>query len=208
MAKFEKGSRQQDGSNAQKLQNFGANLVSFSPSARFIAGGRVIIKINHKPAPRLSAISWRIITEQRQNREIDNASAFELMPTVIDVTGSYSEYREPFRSANSMFYQGTPMSFMFHPYMVIEVRDSLTDALLFYSGKCAITERSESVDVNGLMMTNVQWKSLSWKDEREPTIPTQNSDAVQQQSQTPLASVIDSFGLDSSQATGFLKKIF
>jgi hypothetical protein len=209
MSDFKRGPYQAESGFKQSIQNYASKLASYTPSARFIAGGRVVITINGIAAPRLSSISWRIITEQKLNKEIDSANAYELMPSSIEVAGSYSEYREPFRGPTSAFHQASARSFMFHPYMSIEVRDNLTDALLFYAGKCAVTERSEQIGTEGLMITNVSWRAISWKDEREPTIPSENAGELQQTSQNPLAAAIDTVtGGNLSNVGGVLKALF
>jgi hypothetical protein len=211
---WEKGPYQQDSAFQQSLKNFGSNLVGYTPSARFVSGGRVLVSINGIPAPRLSSISWKINTDQRPNREIDNHFPHEFVPNNIDVSGSYSEYREPFRGATNAFHQASALSFMWHPYISIEVRDNLTDALLFYAGKAVIFDRSESVTTEGLVMTSVQWRAISWKDEREPTIPQENAGDVAQTAQNPIAQGIDAigsaFGVKNVSGTigGFVKKIF
>jgi hypothetical protein len=194
LADFTRGPRQPEpGTLSTQWGKFKDNLFAYTPSARFIAGGRTIISINKVSAPRLSSISWRILTEQRPIREIDNHFAYELAPNIIDVSGAYTEYREPFRGPTISQHQANPLSFMWHPYISIEVRDSLTDALLFFSGKCAITERSESVSMDGLMMTSIKWQALAWKDEYEPTIPLDNTggNGFQQKGQTPIANLLD-----------------
>lgn len=209
---FLRGPGQQDAGSWENFKKkISKDIFSYTPSARFISGGRVVIKLNGIPAPRLSNIAWRITTDQKVIREIDSYVPAELAPNFIDISGSYTEYREPFRGPTSSSLQASVLSFMWHPYITIEVRDNLTEALLLFVGKAAISERSESVSIDGLMMTSIRWQGIAWKDEMEPVIPADNAGTEEQGTQNIVSGLIDSIipGKNvTGVAGGFLKKLF
>lgn len=208
---FKQGKRQPESSDWKRYQK---NLDGYSDANKFISGGRIVIKINGVIAPRLSSIGWKIATEQLSIREIDNYSVHELSPKDIEIAGTYSEFREPFLGPTMVSHQATALSFMFHPYISIEVRDNLTGALLLFAGKAAITNRSETVNTESLVVTTIQWKAIAWKDEMEPVIPFENStfgpdSPLQQVGQNPLTSAVDGIaGIPISGGVGVLKKFF
>src|SRR5690606_5632640 len=102
---------------------------------------------------------------------IDDPLTVELVPQRLTVDGSISALHIPGQSATTELWQPDVLSFLFHQHVSIEVRDSQTDALLFYTNKAAITSRQEDIRVDQLASVTLTWKAIGWKDEKSPETP-------------------------------------
>jgi len=146
-------------------------IYSLRPQAKYASGARCMLKINGELAAFATAISWRINTETREIRTIDNPLPVELVPTMVSVEGTIGGLRLPGQSPTQNLIMPDVLSFLFHKYITIEVRDSKTDQLLFLTGKAQITSRAEELKAEALGSITLAWKAIGWRDERDPEPP-------------------------------------
>lgn len=148
-----------------------AGIISSKPTAKLVTGARTVLKINNKIVGFAFSVSWRITTEYAENRTIDDYLPAELIPLKVSVDGTIGTFHIPGQSATANLIQADVLSFLFHKYITIEVRDSATDQLLFYTNKAVITSRTESLQSEQLGTVQLSFKAIGWKDEREPEMP-------------------------------------
>ena len=155
-----------------------AGIISTKPTAKYATGARTVLKINNKIVGFAFSVSWRINTEYVENRTIDDYLPNELIPFRVSVDGTIGAFHIPGQSATTNLIQADVLSFLFHKYITIEVRDSATDQLLFYTNKAVITSRAESLQSEQLGTVQLSFKAIGWKDEREPEMPV-GSDSLE-----------------------------
>lgn len=148
-----------------------SGVFSTRPSARYASGARCTLRVNGKIVGFAFAISWRINTVNTEINTIDDPLTTELVPQRLTVDGSISALHIPGQSPTAELWQPDVLSFLFHQHISIEVRDSQTDALLFYTNKAAITSRQEDIRVDQLANVTLTWKAIGWKDEKPPETP-------------------------------------
>jgi hypothetical protein len=146
-------------------------IFSTRPQAKYMSGARCVLRINGKLAGFAFGISWRINTSYREITAIDNDIAEELVPRRITVDGSISALHIPGQTAGTNQWQPDMLSFLFHQYIQIEVRDSATNQLLFFTPKAVITSRQEEIRVDQLAMVSLNFMAIGWRDEKEPSFP-------------------------------------
>lgn len=147
-----------------------SGIFSTKPLARYASGARTTIKINGKITGFAFGVSWRINTAVTEINTIDDYFPAELAPQRITVEGTISMLHIPGQSAGTELWQPDALNFLFQQYITIEVRDSTTDQLLFYTSKAMITSRSEDIRVDSLASVSLQWKAIGFQDERKPEL--------------------------------------
>ena len=162
-------------SNGQRLlDNVASNasgVFSTKPSAKYASGARCLLKINGKLSAFAFGIAWRINTQVTEINTIDDYLPYEFAPQRITVEGTISALHIPGQSAGTELWQPDALRFLFNQYITIEVRDSVTDQLLFYTGQAMITSRSEDIKVDSLSNVQLTWKAIGFRDERAPEVP-------------------------------------
>jgi hypothetical protein len=146
-------------------------ILSTRPQAKYASGARTVLRINGKIVGFAFAISWRIATTYREVETIDDPIADELVPMRIKVDGSISALHIPGLSAGAQLWQADPLSFLFHQYITIEVRDSVTNDLMFYAPRAMITSRQEEVRVDELANVSLTFIAIGFRDEKTPAYP-------------------------------------
>lgn len=146
-------------------------ILSTRPQAKYASGARTVLRINGKPAAFAFGISWRISTIGRELDTIDNIMPEEIVPTKIKVDGHISALHIPGLGAGAQLWQPDVMSFLFHQYITIEVRDSATNELLFFAPKAMITNRQEDIRVDQLANVSLSFIAIGYRDERNPSYP-------------------------------------
>jgi hypothetical protein len=146
-------------------------IVSTRPQAKYVSGARTILRINGKIVGFAFAVSWQISTMYREVETIDNPIAEELVPMRIKVDGSISALHIPGLGPGAQLWQPDALSFVFHQYITIEVKDSVTDELLFYAPKAVITSRREEVRVDSLAQVSLSFMAIGFRDEKVPSYP-------------------------------------
>ena len=146
-------------------------IFSTRPSAKYMSGARCALRINGKPVAFAFGISWRIDTSYLELNVIDNPIAEELVPKAIQVSGSISALHVPGQGPGAQLWQGDTLSFLFHQYITIEVRDSVTDKLLFWAPKAVITSRQEEIKIDDMAQMSLAFMAIGFQDEKEPSIP-------------------------------------
>lgn len=149
-----------------------SGIFSTKPTAKYASGARCILKVNGKICGFAFGISWRITTNHIEINTIDDYMPAELAPQRLTVEGTITALHIPGTSATTELWQGDVLSFLFNKYITLEVRDSVTDSLLFYSSKVVITSRSEDIRVDQLSNVNLSWKAIGFQDERKPELPS------------------------------------
>lgn len=160
-----------------------SGIFSTRPTAKYASGARCILKINDQIVGFAFGVSWRINTTAVEINTIDNYFPAELVPQRITVEGTISALHIPGTSATTEGWQGDALSFLFHNYITIEVRDSVTDSILFLTRKAMIVSRQEEVRVDSLASVTLSFRAIGWRDEKEPALPEDtepqfNSEAI------------------------------
>lgn len=150
-----------------------ANVFSAQSSGKFISGARCIIKINGKIAVFATRVSWRVSTEQDEIWTIDSTTPYELAPKRISVDGSIGGFHIPGYTPSAQGIQSDILSFMFHKYISIEVRDRNSDTLMFRTNRAVVTGWSEEVNTDSLVQMTLTWKALGWINEVSGSISNQ-----------------------------------
>lgn len=147
-----------------------AGIFSTKQSAKYASGARTVLKINGKVVGFAFGISWRIQTAVSEINTIDDYFPAELAPQRIQVEGALNALHIPGQSAGTELWQPDAINFLFQQYITIEVRDSATDQLLFYTSKAMITSRSEDIRVDSLANVTLTWRAIGFQDERKPEL--------------------------------------
>lgn len=146
-------------------------IISTRPVAKYASGARTILKINNRAVGFAFGVSWRVDTLYTEINTIDNPLPEEFVPKAIKVTGSISTLHIPGQGAGIQLWQPDVLAFLFHQYLTIEVRDSATDALLFFAPKAVINSRQEDIRVDELAQVTLNFMAIGFKDEKEPAYP-------------------------------------
>ena len=195
--------RQDAGSRLQgNLASQGTGIVSTRPNARYASGARCILKVNGKVSGFAFGISWKISTAVTEITTIDDYFPAELAPQRIQVEGSLSALHIPGVSAGTELWQPDVLNFLFQQYITIEVRDTTTDQLLFYTSKAMITSRSEDIRVDALSSVNLSWRAIGFQDERVPERAKGFDTQPGKEKKTPKTNLQSVF----SEATGALEQ--
>lgn len=155
---------------ADNVASNASGIFSTKPSARYASGARTTLKINGKISGFCFGISWRINTAVTEIMTIDDYFPAELAPQRVTVDGTISALHIPGQSAGTELWQPDALNFLFQQYITIEVRDSATDQLLFYTSKAMITSRAEDLKVDALANVTLSWKAIGFQDERKPEL--------------------------------------
>lgn len=170
-----------------------SGIFSTKSSARYASGARTILKINGKVTGFAFGISWRINTAVTEINTIDDYFPAELAPQRVTCEGSISSLHIPGQSAGTELWQPDALNFLFQQYITIEVRDSATDQLLFYTSKAMITSRMEDIRVDQLANVSLSWRAIGFQDERKPEladgVQTASGEGQTQQPQSRLQQV-------------------
>jgi hypothetical protein len=154
------------------LSNF-QGWFAVNPQGKYHSGARTIIKINGELIAFAFSVSWNIRTEQDEIWQIDDWTPYELAPKRITVEGSLSGFYQPIKgSPTKNGFSANVLSFMFHKYVTLEVRDSVTDAILFKTNKAVITSNQTNVTAENPAQMQLTWKAIGWVDEKEPNYPS------------------------------------
>jgi len=156
-------------------------IFSTRASAKYVSGARCILRINSRPVGFAFGVSWRIDTEYTEIETIDNIEPEELAPKKIKVSGSISALHIPGRGPGAQLWQGDSLSFLFHQYITIEVRDSVTNQLLFFAPRAAVISRQEEIRADDMANISLNFVAIGFKDEKQPGIPT-GADTLNKQS--------------------------
>lgn len=184
------------------LDNLGSNfagILSTRPTATYMSGARCVLKMNDKICGFAFGITWKISTNYTEINTIDDYLPYELAPQRVQVEGTLSALHIPGQNSTTQLWQPDVLSFLFHKYVSIEVRDVQTDQLLFATRKAMITSKTEDIKVDALSNVTLTWRAIGWIDERTPELPdgaTQPSTAGSNNGsrQTGVAGVLGNIG--------------
>lgn len=152
-------------------ENF-TGIFSTRPTAKYASGARCVLKINGKVVGFAFGVSWRINTNYTEINCLDDPLSEELVPQRSSVEGTISAMHIPGVSATTEGWQPDVLSFLFGKYIAIEVRDSQSDQLLFFTAKAVITSRLEEVRVDQLSSVSLSFRAIGWRDEKDPSFPS------------------------------------
>ena len=150
----------------------GRNLLTTRQSAKFMTGARIVLRINGRVAAFAFGVSWNIEHDVKEINTIDDYFPYELIPNRLTCNGTLSGFRIPGQSPTQELIQADALSFLMHKYVTIEVRDSATDNLLFFTSKAMITSRAEEYRAENIGQITLKWKAIAYKDEKPPKLPT------------------------------------
>jgi len=157
------------------LSNVGG-ILSTRPTAKYLTGARIILKVNGKLVGFAFGITWNITTDYIEINTCDDYLPYELAPRRITVDGTISCLHIPGTSAGTEGWQPDVLSFLFQPYISIEARDSATNQVIFATDKAMIVQRSEEIKVDSLSSTTLRWRAIGYVDEKDlnQTSPPKN----------------------------------
>ena len=141
--------------------------------SRYLSGSRCIIKVNSKVFGFAFKASYNISTAQDEIWTIDDWTPWELAPKRVLVTGTLGMFHIPGKGPTSELVQQNVLSFLHHRYITIEIRDQMTDQIIFLTNKAVITNKSQSIQAGELSTIELQWKALGWQDELTPAFPAE-----------------------------------
>jgi hypothetical protein len=150
--------------------NFGG-IFSLRPQAKYMTGARTVIKVNDRIVGFAFQVSWNINTEQTEIYTIDDPLPHEIAPKRISVSGTIGAFIIPGRSATAEVIQSDMMSFLVNKYITIEVRDSVTDEIIFKTANAVITNNQASLTAEQAGTMQLSWKAVGWLSEQLPTPP-------------------------------------
>lgn len=166
-------------------------IFSAKPMGKYLSGARCVLKVNKKIVGFAFAISWDIRTVATEINTIDDYMPYELAPQRIEVNGAISGFRIPGSGPTQSLIQSDILNFLHQRYIEIEVRDSQTDNLIFYTNKAMITSRQENIKSNSLADMTLSFKAIGFADERSPKDPKGIGEAVDVNGTNPLTKVTD-----------------
>ena len=179
-------------------------IFSIAPTGKYATGARTIIRINGKVAAFAFSVSWDVNTAQDEIWTIDDWTPYELAPKRISVEGTIGGFHIPGKGPTPLLISPNSLSFLFHKYITIEIRDRTTDMLLFKTEKAVVTSRHETLQAEQMGLLTLQWKAIGWADEQSPEWP-KGADDGKSMTGRP-----DSSGGPATQAiktvSGFLSK--
>jgi hypothetical protein len=150
--------------------NFGS-IFSLRPQAKYMTGARTVIKVNDRIVGFAFQVSWNINTEQTEIYTIDDPLPHEIAPKRISVSGTIGAFVIPGRSATAEIIQSDMRSFLVNKYITIEVRDSVTDEIIFKTANAAITNNQTSLTADQAGTMQLSWKAVGWFSEQLPVDP-------------------------------------
>jgi hypothetical protein len=123
----------------------------------------------------------------------------------IKVAGNISALHIPGQGAGVQLWQPDMLSFLFHQYITIEVRDSVTNQLLFYAPKAVINSRQEDIRVDELAQVNLSFMAIGFRDEKNPEVP---DGALSQANDSKLGDTFTTPERALNSASSFISSIF
>lgn len=174
------------------LSNF-SGIFSTKPTAKYASGARSLLKINNKLCGFAFGITWKITTSVIEINTIDDYLPHELAPQRVTVEGSLSALHIPGQGIGAEQWQPDVLNFLTQQYITIEVRDSATDQLLFYTNKAMITSRIEDIRVDSLANVQLSWKAIAFQDERTPQPPVESPKKENKSQSSDLLSGVSRF---------------
>ena len=157
----------------QLLDNLASNVsgvFSTKAQAKYASGARTLLKVNGQTCGFAFGVQWRINTAVTEIQTIDDIFPAELAPQRVSVEGTISALHIPGQGVGAQLWQPDVLNFLFQQYITIEVRDSATDQLLFYTSKAMITSRMEDIRVDSLAQVQLSFRAIGFQDERTPAL--------------------------------------
>lgn len=177
-----------------------SGIFSLKPTAKYASGARSLLKVNGRLVGFAFNISWRIDTSAVEITTIDDYMPYELAPQRVSVSGTMSALHIPGQGIGVQLWQPDLLNFLTQEYITIEVRDSHTDQLLFYTNKAMITSRQEDIKVDSLASVQLSWRAIGFQDERTPEIAKETAQPKKDADLSPVSRAKDA-------AAGALSKI-
>jgi hypothetical protein len=137
-----------------------------------MTGARTVIKVNGRLLGFAFQVSWNINTEQTEIYTIDDPLPHEIAPKRISVSGTIGAFVIPGRSATAEVIQSDMRSFLVNKYITIEVRDSVTDEIIFKTNNAVIINNQTSLQSGQTGTMQLSWKAVGWLSEQMPQAPT------------------------------------
>jgi hypothetical protein len=160
------------GNVADSLINSAVGAVSpFNNFGRYFTGSRAIIKINDKLFGFAFGVTYNIQTSVDEIKTIDSWVPYELCPKMITVNGTLSMFHIPGKGPSRELIMPNVLSFIFHRYITISIRDHTTDQVIFETNKAFITGKSQSIRAGEISEITLEWRALGWADEMAPAYP-------------------------------------
>lgn len=137
----------------------------------FFHGSRAKIYVNGKLYGFAFGVTVNIQTQHDEIWTIDDYTPYELAPNKIQVNGTLSQFHVVGRGPSKELIQANALSFLFHKYITLEIRDSKLDITLFKSSRVMITGRNQNLQAGEPSNIQLSWKAIGWQDELIPNYP-------------------------------------
>lgn len=138
------------------------NVFTTRSGSKFMSGARAIIKVNGNLIGFAFDVSWSIKTDAVEVYTIDDPAPYEIAPRRISVSGTLALLQIPGRSPQDENMQSDMITFLYKKYITIEIRDSLTDELMFYTDKAMVVNQESKISADQLGSTTIQWIATGW----------------------------------------------
>ena len=120
--------------------------------------------INQRYEGKITSFNWTGESPRKEIKGIDCLEPFELAITQNRVSGSFTVVRAHLDGgAEGMGVTAT--SPIDERYFTLNLVDETTKASLFYAENCAVTNQSWSITPRGMVMGNINFVGVSWKNE-------------------------------------------
>jgi hypothetical protein len=152
--------------------SIGGNIANAGKSVhRYMTGSRAIIKVNGDLMGFAHSASFRVNTSQTSINTIDDWTPYEIAPSRVTIEGTLGTFHIPGKGASKQLVQSNVLSFLFHRYITIEIRDRKTNELVFQTNKAVITSRHQELKAGELSTVTLNFVAMGWVDEMVPAFP-------------------------------------
>jgi hypothetical protein len=177
-------------------------IMSLKQEAKYMTGARTVIKVNGQLVGFAFQVSWNIATEQTEIYTIDDPLPHEIAPKRISVSGTLGGLIIPGRSPTAELLQSDMLSFLVNKYITIEVRDSVTDEIIFKTNQAVVTSSQGSLTADQMGTMQLSWKAVGWTNEQFPETPV-GIDKTSTEAQSPGNKTLDRLKKNLPKIPGF-----
>lgn len=118
---------------------------------------------------RVTAFRFSVDTPRRKMHTVDSTIPFEMGTTSTNVSGSMGLYRTALDGAAEGPGMASPLDTLPNErYFSMALVDLTTQVVIFQADHCSVENQSWAVDAKGLVMGNVSWSALSYRNEVRP----------------------------------------
>ena len=134
-----------------------------------ITSGKLVLYVNGNLFARVAGFRFGVDSSRRKIHAVDSIVPFELGIGAAQVSGQMTLFRTSMDGAAEGPGMVAPMDQMSNEkYFSMVLVDLTTQTAIFQADSCSVDSQSWSVEARGLMMGNVNWSALSYRNEVRP----------------------------------------